>query len=375
MNKTIKTGVLLATILLLSNQHANAQFGKKLKEALSGKPTTTETKNESSSSGTKTTDAVFTPFQKENLGKILFIGKEKVNVEQIDETAADFITEVELGKPLTMRTYLKGGSYNYESEGKMHLDVRYTVDGISFTNYDFTKYVYNFVESAPNRNTFGNFLKFENFMPINSIVGMKATHILTATLIAPQRQYWANLTAPEDAFRFFLSTKLKSYMTPGKTFTVKVELYKTDEITYKPSKDATRVIGEVYATGEIKMKVTDLIKNTDNTIYRMFTEGLVDKAAADGAAKQIALKFPSTVKKVHKVFFTDGDYKVTMGYQIPLNRSIEAWIYFENTEGHYFVTLTKLTYLYQGGGYSNTPELMSSGISGATFPVFGNAIK
>ncbi len=376
MKPTIKTISLVVTILLLSNQQANAQFGKKFKEAMTGKSSeSSKSSSSSTSTESKTSDAVFTPFQKENLGKILFIGKEQVDVDQINETAADFITEVELGKPLAMRTYLKGGSYNYEKEGSMSLDVRYTVDGISFTNYDFTKYVYNFVESAPGKNTFGNFLKFENFMPINSITGVKIQHIITPTLISPRGQYWASLTAPEDAFRFFIATKLKSYLTTGKTFTVKVELYKTNEITYKPSKDAARIVGDVYATGEIKIKVTDLIKKTDNSIYRMFTEGMVNKVVADATAKQIAYKFPSTVKKVHKVFFLDGDFKVTMGYQLPINRYIEAYVYFESPDGIFYCSKTKLTYLYQGGSYSNTPELMSGGIDAATFPVFGNAAK
>jgi hypothetical protein len=320
------------------------------------------------------TEDVYTPFQKENIGKILFIGKEEVDVDQVNETAADFVTEVELGAPLCIRTYFKGGDYNQEKEGNMRLDVRYTVDGISFTNYDLTKYAYKLIESTPGQNTFGNFRKFENFMPINSITGIKIKNILTATLVAPRGQYWANLVAPEDAFRFFVATKLKSYMVPGKTFTLKVELYKTSENYYHPNRDAARVIGEVYAVGEIKIKVTDLLKKTDNVFYRMFTEGLVDKAAADGAAKQIATKFPSTVSKVHKVFFIDNDYRVTMGGGgVPINRIIKALVYFENPDGYFFVTETRLTYLYQGGAYSNTPELMEGGQSGITFPVVGAA--
>lgn len=381
----MKTFSVFFGILLLIGSASNSAYAQKkggLKGRISNvkgqlkeldKPKEKPKKEEEKPKGSGVTEAIYTPFQKENIGKILFIGKEKIDVDQVNETAADFITEVELGAPLSMRTYFKGGEYDANIDNRW-LDVRYTVDGISFTNYDLTKYAYKLVESAPSRNTFGNFVKFENFMPINSITGVKIKHILTATLIAPRAQYWTSLTAPEDAFRFFLATKLKSYLVPGKSFTLKVELYKTSETSYLPSTDAGRVIGDVYATGEIKIKVTDLVKKTDNSFYRMFAEGLVDPAAADGAAKQIAAKFPSTVSKVHKVFFTDNDYKVLMGSNgVPINRVANAMVYYENPDGYFFVTLTKLTYQYQGSAYSNTPELMESAQSGVTFPVLGAA--
>ena len=99
-------GILLLIGSASNSAHAQKKGGIKgrianvkgqLKEL--DKPKEKPKKEEEKPKGSGVTEAIFTPFQKENIGKILFIGKEKIDVDQVDETAADFITEVELGAP------------------------------------------------------------------------------------------------------------------------------------------------------------------------------------------------------------------------------------------------------------------------------------
>lgn len=354
-----------------TNTEAQGKLGKmwnKMKEKSES--------SSSSSSSSKTNEKVSTPnnfteFQQSKLGQIIFFTKDRVDVDWSGETAADCATEVELGKPLVMRTYKKN-SGDFESD-KDRIDIRFTVGDITMTGYEFTKYAYEIVELANRKQTFGNFMKYESSYPTTSVTGLKNTNLITPTLIAPKGQYWAQLTGPEDAFRFFVQTKLKHLLVPGKSFKLKIELFRASELFYAPSK--TQVPGEVYASGEITIKVTDNVNSLANNVFRMGSETLVDREVSIATAKEIEKVHAAHVKKVHKVMFTDNDYKVSKNPStgITISRTIEAWVYYENLDGNRFVTLTKLTYMNDGGSnYSKTPDGIHSNVAGASFPVFGN---
>ncbi len=74
MKTTLKLMTAAIALLLLSNQHAQAQFGKKLKEARVGKPVQNETKSDANASSATTEKAVdisyvLTDFQKSKCWK------------------------------------------------------------------------------------------------------------------------------------------------------------------------------------------------------------------------------------------------------------------------------------------------------------------
>jgi hypothetical protein len=282
------------------------------------------------------------------------------------------VKTVELGKPLSFKAYFDNGGWDSNKDG--YLDIRFTCNGETFTGYDLTKYAYDLVEKAPGQNTFGHMVKFETAYPINAPVMQKTKEWITLTLQAPRGLYWPQITRPEDAFRLFLATKLKNKLLYGTTLKMKVELYKTDMPSYEKGK--TPKVGEVYATGEINLKVTPSLKELNSAHYRLFSEGLVDKALSAATAKQVEAKFPTTVKKVHKVFFLDDDFVINRnGNGNIVSRTINGWVIFETQDGVYFNTKTALTYQYNGGGYSNTPLEMQSGLEDATFPIIsGHAI-
>jgi hypothetical protein len=365
MKKVFVLSLLAASFIT----NADAQLLKKIKNKIAGAQENTSGNNTASAADAPKSS--LTDFQRSKLGKIVFFDKDQVDVDWTGESAADCITEIELGKPLCMRTYFDNGGWNVEKDGM--LDVRYTVDGQSFTGRDMRKYAYAQVEKVPSKNTFGRFVKFENgAYPVHAITGVKNKQMVTPTLVSPRGQYWQSLTNPEDALRLFLATKLKSKVVPGSTINLKVEFYKTKDAYY--SKSSTPVDGEVFATGEIKLKVTAAIKQANNCYYRMFAEGLQDKALADASAKQIETKFPTTVKKVHKVYFLDNDFLIKRDYNGNIvSRSIQGWVVFETHEGVFFNTKTEFIYQYNGSGYNSTPLDMNSCIQEATFPILGTA--
>ncbi len=359
------------TCFVASNANAQGKLGKMWNKMKEKSESNSSSSGSSSSTETAAKPNNFTEFQQSKLGQIIFFTKDRIDVDWTGETAADCATEAELGKPLVMRTYIKNS--NDFASGKDRLDIRFTVGDITMTGFEFSKYAYDIVEKADRKQTFGNFWKYENSYPCNSITGAKNSTMITPTLMAPKGQYWAQLTGPEDCFRFFVQTKLKHLLVPGKSFKVKVELFRANEIFYAPSK--TQVPGEVYASGEINIKVTDHINQYANSIFRMGSEGLVDKEVSAATAKEIEKLHAVHVKKVHKVMFTDNDYKISKNPStgITVSRTIEAWVYFENHDGNRFVTLTKLTYMNDGGAnFLKTPDGVHSNVAGASFPVFGN---
>jgi hypothetical protein len=372
------TLVLTAAIGLTTlSFNANAQLFKKLKEKVvnAGANKASKTSNDAGSQSGSNADqnkveSKLTDFQRKNLNRIIFLNVDKVDTEWYGETEADNVTEIELGQPLIMRYYIDNGKWDYTKN--QYLDVRYTVDGISFTGREFVKYAYDIVEKAPSQNAFGHFVKFETAVNLEATMMQKNTELVNANLVSPRGAYIPYLMRAEDAFRFFLATKLKSKLKPGAVLNLKAEVYRTSEATYSPSKAST--IGEVYASGEIKLKVTNLYKQPNSLFNRFFSEGMVSQTHSDGAAKTIAAKFPTTVKKVHKVFFMDEDFKA-IHHSVTgaiLNGEIMAWVLFETQDGVLFNTKTKLTFPYNGSGFGTAPTLMESGIEEATFPVLVN---
>ena len=106
MNQTIKTTLLAISILLISNHDANAQFGKKLKEALTGKSATTETKQDvpvAEKPKEIVNTYVLTDFQKTNAGKVVVFNDYLGN--RFDETSADVASFTELANHFIMRAY------------------------------------------------------------------------------------------------------------------------------------------------------------------------------------------------------------------------------------------------------------------------------
>lgn len=369
----MKKIMIAAAVLGLATTNVNAQgkLGKMWNKMKEKSESNSSSSSSSSSTETASKPNTFTEFQTTKLGKIIFFTKDRIDVDWSGETEADCATEVELGKPLVIRTYkINSGDF---APDKQRIDIRFTVGDITMTGYEFTKYAYEIVELANRKQTFGNFMKYESSYPTTSVTGLKNTNLITPTLMAPKGQYWAQLTGPEDAFRFFVQTKLKHLLVPGKSFKLKIELFRANELFYAPSK--TQVPGEVYASGEITIKVTDNINKYANSIFRMGSEGLVDKEVSAATAKEIEKLHAAHVKKVHRVMFTDNDYKINKNPStgITISRTIEAWVYYENLDGNRFVTLTKLTYMNDGGSeYRKTPDGVHSNVAGASFPVFGN---
>jgi hypothetical protein len=367
--------IILSTITIIAftaiNYNANAQLLKKLKEKVANAASKKEEKNDTQAgndvAATETKKSTLTDFQRKNLNRIIFLSKDQIDTEWNGETEEDNVKEVELGQSLYMRFYIDNGGWNYEKD--KYLDVRYTVDGISFTGRDFVKYAYDIVEKAPSQNAFGHFVKFETANNLESTMMQKNRELVNVNLVSPRGAYIPYLMRGEDAFRYFLATKLKSKLKPGAVLNLKVEMYKTSEATYTPSKPST--VGEVYASGEIKLKVTTLYKQPTSLFNRFFSEGKVSATHSDGAAKTIQAKFPTTVKKVHKVFFLDEDFK-TIYHSVTgaiTGGEIMAWVLFETHDGVFFNTKTKLTFPYNGSGFGTAPTLMESGIEEATFPV------
>jgi hypothetical protein len=371
MKKQLFTISLITSVLTVSTDtFAQGMLGKlkaKLDQAAANQ---SGEKNSTNSNSKEANKSTLTEFQRKNLKRVIFMSKETIEPDWNGETEADNVSEIELGMPLNMKFYIDNGGWDYEKN--KYLDVRYIVDGISFTGRDFVKYAYNMVDKAPGRNTFGQFVKFETANNLESTMMQKSKEMVTANMVSPRGAYIPLLMRAEDTFRYFLATKLKSKLTPGSTLNLKVEIYHTSEATYSPSKPS--VDGEVYATGEIKLKVTNLYKQPDNLFNRFFSEGMVSAEHSEGAAKTIQSKFPTTVKKVHKVFFLDQDFATTNHpvTGLILSGSATAWVLFETHDGVLYNTKTKLTFPYNGSGFSKAPTLMESGLEEATFPVIVN---
>lgn len=366
----------IGLIMAICNQNAQAQLLKKLKEKVTGTSTTSSQKNEEASNNKTNQSAAkstLTDFQRSKLKELVFLNKTELDPEWNGESESDCIKEIELGQPLSFKMYFDNGGWNYDKEDATgrYLDIRFICEGETYTGYDLTKYAYEKVEKAPGQNTFGHMVKFETASTLESVLFQKTKEWVTFTLQAPRGLYWPQITRAEDAFRMFLATKLKSKLQYGKTLKMRIEIYKTDQIGYSPSK--TPKVGEVYASGEINLKITPYLKQLNTPHYRFFAEGFVDKAMSEASAKQIEAKFPTTVKKVYKVTFLDNDFIINRNINGQIvSRSITGWALFETHDGICFNTKTTFTYPYNGSTYSNTPSLMDSGKEDATFPVLSN---
>ena len=363
----------LSLMLIANTSSLNAQgvLGKlknKLDQASGNQ--SQENNGSSSGGGSEKKESTLTEFQRKNLGRVLFISKDVIDTEWNGETEADNLTEIELGQPFYLRYYIDNGGWDYSKD--QYLDIRFIAEGITFTGREFVKWAYDMVAKAPQQNTFGHMVKFETANNLESVMMQESKEMVTTNMVSPRGAYIPYLMRGEDTFRFFLQTKLKAKLKPGSTINLRVEIYRTSEATYSPSKPS--VAGEVYASGEIKLKVTDLYKKPDGLFNRFFSEGMVSPTHADGAAKTIAQKFPTTVKKVHKVFFLDSDF--TPSYNsltgAIISGSAVAWVLFETPDGVLLNTKTRLTFPYNGSGYGVAPTLMESGLEEATFPVLVN---
>ena len=363
----------LSLMLIANTSSLNAQgvLGKlknKLDQASGNQ--SQENNGSSSGGGSEKKESTLTEFQRKNLGRVLFISKDVIDTEWNGETEADNLTEIELGQPFYLRYYIDNGGWDYSKD--QYLDIRFIAEGITFTGREFVKWAYDMVAKAPQQNTFGHMVKFETANNLESVMMQESKEMVTTNMVSPRGAYIPYLMRGEDTYRFFLQTKLKAKLKPGSTINLRVEIYRTSEATYSPSKPS--VAGEVYASGEIKLKVTDLYKKPDGLFNRFFSEGMVSPTHADGAAKTIAQKFPTTVKKVHKVFFLDSDF--TPSYNsltgAIISGSAVAWVLFETPDGVLLNTKTRLTFPYNGSGYGVAPTLMESGLEEATFPVLVN---
>jgi hypothetical protein len=370
-NKFLLATLLVALFITSAESNAQGVLGKlknKLDQASGNQ--SAENNNNSSGNTNEKKKSTLTEFQRQNLGRVLFISKDVIDTEWNGETEADNLTEIELGQPFYLRYYIDNGGWDYSKD--QYLDIRFIAEGITFTGREFVKYAYDLVAKAPQQNTFGHFVKFETANNLESVMMQESQEMVTTNMVSPRGAYIPYLMRGEDTFRYFLQTKLKAKLKPGSTINLKVEIYRTSEATYSPSKPS--VAGEVYASGEIKLKVTNLYKQPDGLFNRFFSEGMVSPTHADGAAKTIAQKFPTSVKKVHKVFFLDSDF--TPSYNsltgAIISGSVVAWVLFETPDGVIFNTKTRLTFPYNGSGYGVAPTLMESGLEEATFPVLVN---
>lgn len=360
--------MLIANTSSLNAQGVLGKLKNKLDQASGNQ--SQENNGSSSGGGSEKKESTLTEFQRKNLGRVLFISKDVIDTEWNGETEADNLTEIELGQPFYLRYYIDNGGWDYSKD--QYLDIRFIAEGITFTGREFVKWAYDMVAKAPQQNTFGHMVKFETANNLESVMMQESKEMVTTNMVSPRGAYIPYLMRGEDTFRFFLQTKLKAKLKPGSTINLRVEIYRTSEATYSPSKPS--VAGEVYASGEIKLKVTDLYKKPDGLFNRFFSEGMVSPTHADGAAKTIAQKFPTTVKKVHKVFFLDSDF--TPSYNsltgAIISGSAVAWVLFETPDGVLLNTKTRLTFPYNGSGYGVAPTLMESGLEEATFPVLVN---
>lgn len=360
--------MLIANTSSLNAQGVLGKLKNKLDQASGNQ--SQENNSSSSGGGSEKKESTLTEFQRKNLGRVLFISKDVIDTEWNGETEADNLTEIELGQPFYLRYYIDNGGWDYSKD--QYLDIRFIAEGITFTGREFVKWAYDMVAKAPQQNTFGHMVKFETANNLESVMMQESKEMVTTNMVSPRGAYIPYLMRGEDTFRFFLQTKLKAKLKPGSTINLRVEIYRTSEATYSPSKPS--VAGEVYASGEIKLKVTDLYKKPDGLFNRFFSEGMVSPTHADGAAKTIAQKFPTTVKKVHKVFFLDSDFTPTYNSLTGaiISGSAVAWVLFETPDGVLLNTKTRLTFPYNGNGYGVAPTLMESGLEEATFPVLVN---
>jgi hypothetical protein len=359
MKKTIKTSILSIGLLLVGVQNANAQFGKKLKEALVGKPTTTETKQETNSAEKPkeiVNTYVLTDFQKSNTGKVVVFNDYLGN--RLDETSADVASVTELAEHFVMRAYF---DKNVRDTYKNGFDIVFSCEDVTVSVNSLRAHSNQFFlkTGGPTGKMPGILALYGSMGDLKYDKFWKNEKIFSTGLLpkkadseydALQYMYYP----VENTFRFFLN-KLSSKMAVGKSLTFKIQFMGISDAAADGWK-ATDAEKTVLAEGTHTIKITANTTKLNNNVYRFEDDDYMNKPALN-ASLQKALKmlYANEIAEVYKVQFY-SDFTTKSNTYGPEYQWIKARVLLKaKSDGSFWSCKIEPHYKYNGSSFDATP--------------------
>ncbi len=361
MKTTLKLMTAAIALLLLSNQHAQAQFGKKLKEALVGKPAQNETKSDANASSATTEKAVdnsyvLTDFQKANVGKIVifndYLG------QRLDESAADAASITELADHFIMRAYFDKNVRDTYDKG---FDIVFSCEDVKVSLNQLRYYsTENFMKvGGPTGKTPGILALYYDMADLKYKNLWKNEKIFSTGLLpkkmdseydAAQYKYYP----VENAFRFFLN-KLSGKIAVGKTLTIKIQFMGVNASAADGWK-ATDAEKTLLAEGTHNIKITANTTKLTNNVYRFEEEDYINKPTVnENIKKALKLKYGAEVAEVYKVQMV-SDFTTKSNVYGPEYQWIQGRVLLKaKTDGSYWACKFEAHFKYNGSGFDNSP--------------------
>lgn len=323
--------MVLVALFMCMTFNTQAQFGKKLKEKLG-------VGESSSSSSAKEVEKEEAPkelnaWHKANEGKVVFYNKPISYYKNSSSTDSDtnVITERVIGSDgaFAFRAYL-GKPYKQACSDCDAIDIKYTIEGVSLTTQQIREELDAYYFRMASLDAYYD---SENY---SVGVGM----------IAGPGEYFDMYTLQEDAYRILLS-RVKDKLTKGASLSLKVEIIAMKE------KVPT---GEVLASGETTLKVSDESNNLQSLNCRCGKPGMTDANVIKEVKEAFEFQF-NDVKEVYHVVLLDRDFTQNYDNSYPTklvtSKGMWANIIYQKTDGIYMMVKRYIFFKKDGSGFSS----------------------
>ena len=328
MKKQLLMSATLSIALLSFSSNVNAQRFKGLKDKV--KALTAETKEETPAPKEEEKH-VHNAWHAEHVGKIVFYGK-RIEKSSAGDNASGVVKEHVVGgpNPLSMRAYLDKDFKALCTTECDNMDIRYTIDGVSFTTRQLrqeNEAIYRRMASA---------LSYYDYK----------TYALGTNLISAAGYYQQDYTLQEDTYKILLN-KISAKLTPGASLLMKVEVL---------GEKSGATVDQVLAEGEITLKVTDESNTLQGPDCRCGKSGMDDKKLEEDVKEAFMFQFDG-VKKVHKVVLLERSFRQNYDDSYPVKnviaKGMDANIIYEGDNGIMMMVKRYIFFNKEGADFSD----------------------